>query len=215
MRAMAAAIATPLRAPQHKLPKRWRSDMQPLATAQKQPCQFRLPAPVRQLIEIAGSEFWSPGDLDRLAEKTEILQAGIEAARAALEPATLKAIIDCVQILAALPSQAMSDSDARMALQLYVVGLNDVPVDLLDLAVEKASKDCFWRPPPAKLRELVQKEMTARQRALARLQAAARLVPPERRVAAVYAAFDTAAILDEHWPDRERHRLNGARGPSP
>jgi hypothetical protein len=170
-----------------------------------------LPEPLQKMLAMASSEYWSSSDLERLARDRDLLPAAIDAAAALLEPAGPKVINKAVEFLAALPSQAMNDNDARMALQLYRIGLKDMPRDLLSLAAERAARTCHWRPTPAQLRELVQDELKGREKALSRLRAAARLAPPEHRIAPVYGGFDTKAILDAHWPDRDRHRTGNTQ----
>lgn len=154
-----------------------------------------------------------PHDLDRLAAQHEMLPAAIDAARARLEPAGPLVINKSVAFLSALPSAAMGDGDARIALQLYRVGLKDVPHDLLSLACKRAAEECEWRPSPAVLRGLIKPELQARKAALARLEAAARMVPPERQVPVQYVTpEEAAAILDQYWPDRGKVAARPAAG---
>jgi hypothetical protein len=165
--------------------------------------ETRLPAPLRKMLEIASSDYWQPHDLDRLAAQRDHLPAAIDAARAMLEPAGPAVINKSVEFLAQLPAQAMNAADARMALHVYRVGLKDMPRDLLALACERAAATCEWRPSPAMLRKLVTAELGARKAALARLEAAARMVPPERQIEKAFVTPEEAkAILDQYWPDR-------------
>lgn len=155
------------------------------------------------MLETASSEYWQPHDLDRLAAQRDHLPAAIDAARAMLEPAGPAVINKSVEFLAQLPAQAMNAADARMALHLYRVGLKGMPRDLLALACERAAATCDWRPSPAMLRKLVKSELSARKAALARLEAAARMVPPERQIEKTYVTPEQAkALLDQFWPGR-------------
>lgn len=162
-----------------------------------------LPAPLQKLIATASSDYWQPHDLDRLAAQRDLLPAAIDAARVMLEPAGPAIINKSVAFLSALPSAAMGDGDARIALQLYRVGLKDVPHDLLSLACKRAAEQCEWRPSPAVLRNLIKPELQARKAALARLEAAAAMVPPERQIEKTYVTPEQAkALLDQFWLGR-------------
>ncbi len=162
-----------------------------------------MPAPLQKLIATASSDYWQPHDLDRLAAQRDLLPAAIDAARVMLEPAGPAIINKSVAFLSALPSAAMGDGDARIALQLYRVGLKDVPHDLLSLACKRAAEQCEWRPSPAVLRNLIKPELQARKAALARLEAAAAMVPPERQIEKTYVTPEQAkALLDQFWLGR-------------
>jgi hypothetical protein len=127
-----------------------------------------LPERHQKIMRLAGAEYsftLSPSERD-------CLPALLERAEAEMIPAGPTVINQAVEFLAALPSAAMSDDDARMSLQLYRIGLKDMPRDLLSIAVEKAAQKCRWRPTPAELREFVADEMAERQRRLTRLRGA-------------------------------------------
>lgn len=156
-----------------------------------------------KLIATASSDYWQPHDLDRLAAQRDLLPAAIDAARVMLEPAGPAIINKSAAFLSALPSAAMGDDDARITLQLYRVGLKDVPHDLLSLACKRAAEECEWRPSPAVLRNLIKPELQARKAALARLEAAAAMAPPERQIEKTYVTPEQAkALLDQFWPGR-------------
>lgn len=78
------------------------------------------------------------------------------------------------------PEQKM-DADG---VAVYVEAIQDIPADLLALAAKRAVRECRFWPRPADLREQVKPELSARRRALSRLEFAAmklRRQPPERK----------------------------------
>lgn len=118
----------------------------------------------------------------------------LAAARLDLEPAGPEAINSAVRdVLSGLPSKKQGDGDAKSALLIYRIGLKELPVDVLRLACERATKVCEWRPPPATLLKLVDDEMAARRRRLTRLQHATDRPPmPER----IISDAERQAVID-------------------
>ena len=76
-------------------------------------------------------------------------------------------------LLGTLPTRAASDREADLTIDVYAIGLDDVPLDLLDRAVRWAIKNCRWRPTVHELRTVITDELTARRRRLARLRGTA------------------------------------------
>ena len=128
------------------------------------------PALLRKLAAIAASPYFTVSDQMALARADPgAIAAAYEAATQALEPAGPEIINRAVEFLAAMPSATLNAADAKMVLQLYRIGLKDMPRDLLSLAAERAVRSCKWRPSPAELRALVEDELTTRQSAAVRL----------------------------------------------
>ncbi len=91
-------------------------------------------------------------------------------ARADLAPPTSDDIDRVIVSLAGKPMQAKSGIDAAALGTGYHLGLDDVPVDLLELGVYRAWKQLTFRPQPNEFIALVADELEARKRRLQRLQ---------------------------------------------
>lgn len=163
-----------------------------------------LPEPLQKILRSAASEYENDASFFLSTAERPYLDDAIEAAKTALLPAGPETINKAVAFLAALPAPAMNAADGKMVLQLYRIGLKDMPRDLLAEACETASRECRWRPSPAELRAFVAGSLAERQKALRRLVAAKSIAPPEPKKE--FEPFDTAAILDQHWPDRDAYR---------
>lgn len=95
-------------------------------------------------------------------------------AEAESEPAGTEDLLTAGALLGGLPSQKASGLDAKAALRIFAMGMEDVPADLVVKAVRIASKSCTFRPSPAELRVLIADDLAERSRRLARLREAAR-----------------------------------------
>lgn len=141
---------------------------------------IRLPAPLTRTLWHAGQ----PGTWILPTNAAPHLPALLAAARAAAAPAGPSVINQAVAMLAQLPSKAAGDDDAALSLQIYRIGLKELPRDLLALAVKRAASACKWRPTPRELLDLVADEFAERRRAFNRLDAetalAAAALPPPR-----------------------------------
>ena len=97
-------------------------------------------------------------------------------ARSALQPATADAfavIID--RLFRFAETFAIKDAGIREAMRFYVEALDDVPLDLLERAVDNVVRNYKYghrMPPPADLRAAVEQDMTSRANALARIETA-------------------------------------------
>ncbi|MBV8973175.1 MAG: hypothetical protein JO290_12890 [Sphingomonadaceae bacterium] len=91
------------------------------------------------------------------------------------KPVASKAIERTLALLGTLPSRATSEREAELTIDVFALGLDDVPVDLLRKAVVWAIKNCRWRPTVAELREAVATDLAERRRRLARLRQLAAL----------------------------------------
>ena len=163
-----------------------------------------LPEPLRRILRRAGSEYETDASFALTLAERQHLETAIELAQGALLPAGPDTINRAVAFLSALPAPAMATADGKMALQLYRVGLKDIPRDLLALACETAAQTCRWRPSPAELRALVAGQLTERRTALRRLEKARHRA--SQAAPTTFELFDTKAILDKHWPDRDKFR---------
>jgi hypothetical protein len=89
-------------------------------------------------------------------------------------PASGDELLKAAVLLGGLPSQKTAGLDGKAALQIFGLGMADVPADLLDKAVRIAAKTCTFRPSPAELRALIADDLAERSRRLARLREALR-----------------------------------------
>jgi hypothetical protein len=105
------------------------------------------------------------------AAERHMLDACIARARADMQPATADHIDQAIVVLGGLQISQKQGVSAAALGAAYHVGLDDVPADLLALAVRHALKNSTFRPMPAELRKFVQAEMATRERRLRRLEA--------------------------------------------
>lgn len=96
----------------------------------------------------------------------------LELAEAQARPADRSEIGKAVAILSGLPARAQSADEAKASMAIYLLGLDDVPADLLAKAVKQAARECTFRPAPAELRALIADDLAERSRRLARLREA-------------------------------------------
>lgn len=104
------------------------------------------------------------------ASLEEFREAAVQRARADLEPAGPDVIDDAIIVMSGFPSQGQSEISAASQAALYHMALDEIPADLLALAIRRASKKHTFRPMPAQLLALVDEEFAARRRRLARLE---------------------------------------------
>ncbi len=104
------------------------------------------------------------------ADLGSMLQLAEQQAR----PAPQSEISKVVAILAGLPSRAQSADEVKASMAIYLLGLEDVPGELLALAVKRAAVSCTFRPTPAELRALIADEISERTCRVVRLREAAR-----------------------------------------
>lgn len=98
-------------------------------------------------------------------------EACLARARHELVPASADQIDQAIVLLSGLQISQKQGVSATALEAAYHVGLDDVPADLLALAVRNALKNSTFRPMPAELRKFVQAEMATRERRLRRLEA--------------------------------------------
>lgn len=89
------------------------------------------------------------------------LPAALAAVQDALKPAEPDARAKCIAAIGVLPSATLDAETSRLALAVYNVALDDVPLDLLRLATDRAIRRCTFRPTPAELRALIAPEWNA------------------------------------------------------
>jgi hypothetical protein len=116
---------------------------------------------------VLGSPYWR-AEYDRTT--ADEARAMLPVAQAELLPASGADVSKAAMILAGLPSRGLDADGARLALAVYKSGLDDMPADLIDLAVRRALKSCRFRPSPAELRELIAEEWDERRARLNRLR---------------------------------------------
>ena len=85
--------------------------------------------------------------------------AQLRVALAVLERSVIPAPPERIEIMVgklsiAFPRQNLSDAEAEVRLEQYVMGLDDIPLDLLDLAYRQAIKTRTFFPTVAELRAL-------------------------------------------------------------
>jgi hypothetical protein len=100
------------------------------------------------------------------------LSAMLRLAEAQAKPADRAEIGKAVAVLTGLPSRAQSADEAKASMGIYLLGLDDVPGELLAQAVKRAAKECRFRPTPSELREMIGPEIAERSLRLARLRKA-------------------------------------------
>lgn len=130
--------------------------------------------PVKRQAWVAAGTMPSAGWASTLADCRERLDLAqlLALAEAENEPARLELLLQWGTLLGGLPSQKGAGLEAKAALAIFRMGLEDVPADLLEKAVRTAAKTCTFRPSPAELRALIADDLTERRRRLARLREA-------------------------------------------
>lgn len=102
-------------------------------------------------------------DVSRYSGATHIVTADeaaqLRVALAGLEQSVIPAPPERVEIMVgklsiAFPRQNLSDAEAEVRLEQYVMGLDDIPLDLLDVAYRAAIKTRTFFPTVAELRAL-------------------------------------------------------------
>lgn len=101
----------------------------------------------------------------------------LELAEAQARPASNAEIGKAAALLSGLPSRAQTEGEMQASMGIYRLGLDDVPAELLMIAVQRAAKVCTFRPTPSELRELIADEISERTCRLVRLRSAAGNAP--------------------------------------
>lgn len=110
------------------------------------------------------------------------LDLAIGAQRQLMEPSDVKSFAVIIERLFSFARTfGLANPDTRAATGFYREALKDVPTDLVDRAVSAVCRDWRWGnklPLPADLRNQVSEEMTSRRVMLARMEMAAKRLPP-------------------------------------
>ena len=140
------------------------------------------------------------------------LPAARHYASRSLDPASHDERTIAIGMIAAMPSQAVADVFGPAAVHGYHMGLEDLPADLLLLAVKRALQDDKrkFRPGPGELRAYIAEDLASRRRRQKRLSVFAVVQTPEEQDAAE--PFSTASSMNELFAklDVGHRNLTGA-----